>query len=131
MTTTKERKSALMTLANEAISQHTKMCKGGKIDESYNGQIAAFSVSIALSGLKPTLAIYHSDKSASKVNKNAIVELLAYMYGKENGKKMNDDEFYKMVCQAEGQKEETLKNTIIEYGIALKLTVRTFELVKS
>ena len=32
-----------------------------------------------------------------------------------------------MVIKAEGEEELSLRNTIIEYAIALKLTIRTFK----
>ena len=124
MKTSKERKSKLMAYANEVIAD---TFRSGRIEDSFNGQMAAFSVSVALSGLKPTLAIYHGD-SAAIVNKDKIVEMLAKMYAKDkNGKYSNTEDFYKMVCGINDEKQ--LRQDITEYAIALKLTLRTFQLV--
>lgn len=126
---TKERKNQLVTWANEVI-QGSALIRNGSINKSYNGQIAAFSVSVAMSGLKPALALYMSGSSSSDVDKSAIVELLAQMYNKEYGSNKDKNSLYNMVIsefnpdQINGYREK-----IVEYAIALKLAVRTFKLV--
>ena len=128
MKTTKERKNQLMVWANEVIAS-SSICnrEGVIVSESYNGQIAAFSVSVALSGLKPAMALYFSGKGSSDVDKKEIVKLLAAMYSKETGSNKNADEFFQQVINANGNNLADLKKKIIEYGIALKLAVRTFK----
>lgn len=131
MATNKERKNQLVKWANEVIQDTPKVCKNGIIEnESFNGQIAAFSVSVALSGLKPAMAIYYSNTGNSSIDKPLIIEMLSKMYSKENAAK-NKEEFFKMVIGAVGEKEQTLRTKIIEYAIALKLAIRTFKFKKS
>lgn len=126
MATTKERKNQLMVWANEVIGS-SSICHNGEIvSDSYNGQIAAFSVSIALSGLKPAMALYYSGKGSSDVDKKEIVKLLAAMYSKENTP-TDADKFFQLVIRAAGNDLAVLKKRIIEYGIALKLAIRTFK----
>ena len=96
------------------------------VSDSYNGQIAAFSVSVALSGLKPATALYYSGKGSSDVDKKRIIELLAAMYSKENSQ-TNTDAFFQQVIRANEDALAGLQKKIIEYGIALKLAVRTFK----
>lgn len=96
------------------------------VSDSYNGQIAAFSVSVALSGLKPATALYYSGKGSSDVDKKKIIELLAAMYSKENSQ-TNTDAFFQQVIRANEDALAGLQKKIIEYGIALKLAVRTFK----
>ncbi len=126
MATSKERKDQLMVWANEVIGS-SSICHNGEIvSDSYNGQIAAFSVSIALSGLKPAMALYYSGKGSSDVDKKEIVKLLAAMYSKENTP-TDADKFFQLVIRAAGNDLAVLKKRIIEYGIALKLAIRTFK----
>lgn len=127
MATTKERKNQLMVWANEVIGS-SSICKEGIIvSDSYNGQIAAFSVSVALSGLKPAMALYYSGKGSSDVDKKEIIKLLAAMYSKEIGSQKSADQFFQQVIGASENELAGLQKKIIEYGIALKLAVRTFK----
>ena len=127
MAISKERKNQLMAWADDVI-RHSGIYDGTKkeiISDSYNGQIAAFSVSVALSGLKPAMALYYSGKGSSDVDKKIIIELLAAMYSKENNQ-TNTEAFFQQVIRANEDALVVLQKKIIEYGIALKLAVRTF-----
>lgn len=128
MTISKERKNLLMVWADEVIRDSSIYNKTKEIivSDSYNGQIAAFSVSVALSGLKPAMALYYSGKGSSDVDKKKIIELLAAMYSKENDQ-TNTDTFFQLVIAANGDVLAGLQKRILEYGIALKLAVRTFK----
>lgn len=126
MATSKERKDQLMVWANEVIGSSSICNNGVIVSDSYNGQIAAFSVSVALSGLKPAMALYYSGKGSSDVDKKEIVKLLAAMYSKENTP-TDADKFFQLVIRAAGNDLAVLKKRIIEYGIALKLAIRTFK----
>lgn len=127
MATTKERKNQLMVWANEVISSSSIYKDGVIISDSYNGQIAAFSVSVALSGLKPAVALYYSGKGSSDVDKKEIIKLLAAMYSKEKNVPTSADDFFRKVIEANGESLADFHKKIIEYGIALKLAVRTFK----
>ncbi len=125
--TVKERKDQLMKWANEAI-RDSSICNDGVIvSESYNGQIAAFSVSVAISGLKPAMALYYSGKGSSDVDKKKIIGLIADMYSKDTNTTISADEFYKKVIEKENSQLPELQKQITEYGIALKLAIRTFK----
>ena len=128
MAISKERKNQLMVWADDVI-KHSSIYNETKkeiVSDSYNGQIAAFSVSVALSGLKPAMALYYSGKGSSDVDKKEIVKLLAAMYSKE-GPENNADAFFQQVIGTSGSELAGLQKKIIEYGIALKLAVRTFK----
>lgn len=127
MTTTKERKNQLMVWANEVIGSSSIYKDGVIISDSYNGQIAAFSVSVALSGLKTAVALYYSGKGSSDVDKKEIIKLLAAMYSKEKNAPTNADAFFQLVIGARDNELAELQKKIIEYSIALKLAVRTFK----
>lgn len=129
MAISKERKNQLIVWADDVIrhsgiyNQTTREI----VSESYNGQIAAFSVSVALSGLKPAIALYYSGKGSSDVDKKEIIKLLAAMYSKEIGNQKSADQFFQQVIAAKDNALADLQKKIIEYGIALKLSVRTFK----
>lgn len=128
MAISKERKNQLMVWADDVI-RHSSICNQSTMEivsDSYNGQIAAFSVSVALSGLKPAVALYYSGKGSSDVDKKEIIKLLAAMYSKENPSK-NTDEFFQMVINAGNNELPALQKKTVEYGIALKLAIRTFK----
>lgn len=127
MATTKERKNQLMVWANDVINASSICNNGVIVSDSYNGQISAFSVSVALSGLKPAIALYYSGKGSSDVDKKEIIKLLAAMYSKEKNTQTNTDEFFNLVIRASGNELADLHKKIIEYGISLKLAVRTFK----
>lgn len=131
MSITKEEKNKLMVWANDVINS-SSICKDGEIiSDSYNGQIAAFSVSVALSGLKPAMALYYSGKGSSDVDKKEIIKLIAAMYSKEVGSPISADTFFRQVIQANENELVNLQKKIIAYDIALKLAVRTFKFKKS
>ncbi len=129
MAISKERKNQLMVWADDVIRNSGIYNKEKKeiVSDSYNGKIAAFSVSVALSGLKPAMALYYSGKGSSDVDKKEIVKLLAAMYSKEIGSQKSADAFFQRVIGASGNELAGLQKKIIEYGIALKLAVRTFK----
>lgn len=129
MAISKERKNQLIVWADDVI-RHSSIYNeetGEIVSDSYNGQIAAFSVSVALSGLKPAMALYYSGKGSSDVDKKEIIKLLAAMYSKQTGSQMSPDAFYQLVIRATGNQLTELQQKITEYGIALKLAVRTFK----
>ena len=127
MATSKQRKDKLVRWADESIHD---VFGEREISDSYNGQIAAFSVSVALSGLKPTFAIYNSSTSNSELDKTRIIELLAEMFTKDKGQRLDTDQLYKKVIKLKDD-DASLQKDIIEYAIALKLAIRTFNLKKS
>ena len=134
MVTDKKRKNKLVKWANDAILANSNVYKNGEIvSESYNGQIAAFSVAVAMSGLKPAMALYYSDTEKSNIDKKNIIELLATIYSKddENKEGLTGKDLFKKVIDANEKEEIELRRVIIEYAIALKLAIRTFKFNKS
>lgn len=127
MATTKERKNQLMVWASDVIAASSICSDGIIVSDTYNGQIAAFSVSVALSGLKPALALYYSDKGSSEVDRKEIIKLLAAMYEKETNATVSADDFFQTVIRTQGPDLDAMKKKVIEYGIALKFAVRTFK----
>lgn len=151
----KRRNDDLILIADQALNETGVLFKNGSpgvILDSYNGQIAALPVSVAMSGLLPTLAIYYQDKSEnrSKVNRRAILTVIARMISEDagNGLAYKDAEalyrgiisLYENLWKAKADEKEigdlkkavkAVNALVIECSIALKQVVRTYQLEKS
>ena len=153
----KTRNNYLIKLADEVLREQTdnnelgitKILNDGNIEDAYNGSVAALSVSIAMSELRPALAIYFQDKSKeskenkekeskTKANRRSVLDAIARMISKDEDK---DNEWNSL---SEGGKyaenlfryairkdDAKLKKEVIDCAIALKQVVRTYNLVKS
>ncbi len=106
--------------------------KGGVyIDEGYDGQISAFSVSVAMIGLRPTLAMYYK-KGGSAVDTHNIVGIIAEMlildgFNFTEGDNPAEKLFrYVMDNRLEKEKLDKITRDIIDIAVALKVVVRTF-----
>ena len=105
-----------------------KLIKDGFIDKAYSGQIAAFSVSVAMVGLKPTLAMYYQ-QGGSSVNTHNIVGLIAEMLvadGYPFKGKSPAERFFNHVMGMPAGKDADLRKDVIDNAVALKVVVRTF-----
>ena len=147
MATSKERKDKLFSWADDVI-RHSKIYDSNKHEiknESYDGQTAAFSVSVAMFGLKPTMVLYYnndddnntsdkktanSESEQSKIIKNNIVSLIFEMFKKDIEINDNDSkeekerkEKYKNLNI---KKEEDLYDKIIEANKTTKVTDAQF-----
>ena len=147
----KKRQLELLRLADNAIKSTKTILNNNQILESYNGQVASLSVSIAMSGLLPTLAIFYQDSNSNQIKEKAyrrnVLEVVAKMITDDNkkwnfsdanalmkyavglsnsiSKNKNDDK--KRKCDLSNL--NCLSNEIIECAIALKQVVRTYNLV--
>lgn len=129
-------RNRLMTLACDVIKQVLMPDGNDSIDKAYNRQIAAFPVTVSMSGLKPAFAIYWADRNNNdddkcKVDRSKIIDMLALMDFYEGKSPVKDGMALKNVVFNENNDEEEkdLRRRIIGYSIALKLAIRTFKLV--
>lgn len=117
----------------------SKVLNNGDILDSYNGSVAALSVSIAMGELRPALAIYYQEKSERgakpKANRRSVLDVIARIITKDTYNQWNFSEgglFAKnMFRYAIEQNDAHLKQEVIECSIALKQVVRTYNLVKN
>lgn len=115
-----------------------------KIYKGYNGQISALGISIWMSGLLPTLAIYyqHQPEGGNGACRKNVLEVIAKMLGNNETartllEKVLDLEQQKKEAMDAQDREETkriekeldnLKNAIVDSSVALKQVVRTYKL---
>lgn len=133
----KQRNDYLISLAAAALrNADVTFADGNNILSSYNGQVAAFCVSVAMSGLKPTLAFYLAPGSAV-VDQSKIVEVISSMIN-------NDEQFTKpqgedytsarallntVVPINDVVRLSVIRKEVLDCAIALKQVVRTYNLV--
>lgn len=110
---------------------------GNKILKSYNGQVAALGVSILMTGLKPTLAIYYQDAPDSKAPKpntayrRFVLEIIARIL-KEDNREYAYDSAEKLVRDVLEMKDDSgLTRNIIDCSVALKQVIRTYKFAES
>ena len=128
--TPKNRKNRVIGFADEAV--RSTLLENGLVDGSYDGQISAFSVAVALSGLKTAMAIYMKSESGSSADRKKVIQMLAKMKDADEGTTGTTEQvLWNQVRNADEQSLKELKKVILEYAIALKLTFRTFKYRKN
>ena len=72
----KKRMTQLIKLADEVlVSSGIKQQNSNDIKDSYNGQTAAFGITVLMSGLVPALVIYYQDANENReINRRAILQ---------------------------------------------------------
>ena len=143
------RNNLLIKLADEALREQvanencgvSKILNGSNIEDAYNGSIASLSVSIALSELRPELAIYYQDKPNSsakpKANRRSVLDVIARTITKDAQSRnisrwdfsVNNNFAKNLFKYAIGNEDKDLKQEVIDCAIALKQIVRTYNLV--
>jgi len=98
------------------------------INESFNGQIAAFGVSVGMVGIRPAIAIYNDDTENCKRTEilNAIAVMLGYQTENIPYKKLS----YLIFNCAEDELKK-YRSQVLDCANALKQVIRTYNLVKS
>ncbi len=128
----KAKYNELIRLADEELRK-SNMYKNGVIDEKYNGKTAALSVSVAMSDILPTLAIYYQEYDAKKPDdacRRNVLNVVAKMINnpKTNTKFKNAEELMRYSAN-ENANLQYIKRQVIDCAIALKHVVRTYKLV--
>lgn len=118
----KQQYEAWVIRADEALqdSRFFKDDARQKIYKSYNGYVAALSVSVLMIGLLPTLSIYYQDKEG--VCRRNVLEVIANMVGLGTARQLLEN----ALDSTTNRKE--LQQRVMESSIALKQVVRTYKL---
>ncbi len=119
----KQQYEAWVIKADEKL-QHSNLFKDSahqEIYSSYNGYVAALGVSVLMTGLVPTLAIYYQDNEG--VCRKNVLEVIAEMVGENSAQQLVES-----VLHSPDRRKE-LQKKIVESSIALKQVIRTYKLV--
>lgn len=148
----KTRNNQLIVLADNALRTQAEARNLGdgiskilnmendSIEDAYNGAIAALSVAVAMSELRPALAFYYQDKKSGakpKANRRSVLDVIGRMICSDE----NATDAWRRDISANGRYAENLlrysikhdepqlKKEVIDCAIALKQVVRTYNLV--
>lgn len=99
--------------------------KEGSIPSAYNGYISSFGASIMQSGLLPTLALFENTNASTEENKEYLSYLILRILTNR------DDDISLLRYVIDQNNEMFLKRKILDISIAIKLSIRTFNLVES
>jgi len=95
----------------------------GKIPSAYNGYISSFGASVMQSGLKPTLALFENKNAKTEKDKEYLTKIILKILDPNH----NEESLLRYVLSGN---EELLKSKIMDISIAVKLSIRTFDLEK-
>ncbi|HHT23328.1 MAG TPA: hypothetical protein GXZ87_08485 [Bacteroidales bacterium] len=123
----------LIILADEKLRNSNMYKNDDTIPEAYDGKTAALSVSVAMSDILPTLAIYYQDFDAKKPDKDCrrnVLNVVATMIDKpnEDAKFLDAEELVRYSVSGDADLQY-IKKQVIDCAIALKHVVRTYKLV--
>ncbi|MFI3314803.1 MAG: type III-B CRISPR module-associated protein Cmr5 [Rikenellaceae bacterium] len=128
----KKKISALIPIANSSVSS---IIENNEIPSTYNGKVAALSVSIAMSGLLPTLAMYRRSSTSDELSETQkILGIISNMINFEGSPYLNcfeniaDNDGTLMNNYAIRINSNEIRDAIIHCAIALKLVIRTYKL---
>lgn len=148
----KSRIEKLIPIANEVLTeQYTREQRGGRereeknsilqkkgerqfyIKSNYDGKVSGFGIAVALSGLRPALAMYFNE--SSEVKTRPILEAIAKIivedgeYGCLPENEATAEGLLRHALSVQGGELDRMKKYVLEASIALKQIVRTYELV--
>ena len=127
----KERYAHLLMLADDAVCCVLQpQAHDFKIDSQYNGHVAAFGVSIVMSGVMPTLAYFNNSTNETQT----VLRLFSKMVVAD-GFPVPDEDFstaenlYATAARMSYDRLDNFRREILECSVALKQVIRTYKLV--
>ncbi len=129
----KARNEYLIPLAEKALRENSVILNGNTILSAYNPKITSLGISIGMSGLRPSLAIFKNNENRSEVDTIAILDVIAKIlhYDEEcpyRNRIEENDSLWKVAIHPDTD-VRLLKRYVKEAAIALKQVVRTYELI--
>lgn len=116
----------------DAMNELNKEVKdNGKLKKEYKGYISSLGASMIMSGLVPTMAFYASKENSAKAQRWKVLDWIFNVL-KKSDKYKNISANISLFQYALQQNTDvkTLEKDIQDVSVALKLCIRTFELVK-
>ena len=135
----KQKNNILVKIADEVVAADTDLCIDGKVNSSYNGQISALGVMIAMVGLNPALCLYNQEGSTNVPRRNILSALAKIIAADRDfrtdlisrnfsdiGDNFDRRNLYERVIHSEGDESRMFKTEILNCIVALKQVVRTY-----
>ncbi len=129
-----------------AVLKETRIAKDGKIDKTFRGQISSFGSAVSTGSLLAAVA-YFSKQNNAKVKRDDLMDAIFRLIRKEVGR--NDPErpsgtlytlirkefeagkpklLFDIVRNAGPEKQQEMKELVLDCAVALKLAMNLFEL---
>ncbi|HHT53043.1 MAG TPA: hypothetical protein GX007_07705 [Bacteroidales bacterium] len=120
----------MIKLADEKL-RAANLINNDNISKKYDGKTAALSVSVAMSDILPTLAIYYQEFEENGACRRKVLNVVATMINKpdEEGTKFSNAEDLMRYAVGRDADLQYIKRQVIDCAIALKHVVRTYNLV--
>ena len=105
--------------------------KDNKIPKEFNGYISSFGAAIILSGLIPAVVFYSEKGGAVSDRQNLMKAIYAIINETEDYNNINSNSLLDFLMEIKDDKKkfDYQKEKIMDAATALKLAVRTFDLV--
>ncbi len=120
----KKRVEKYIPFALEAVTE--KIAKNGKVSSEFNGYISSFGASVISSGLLPAIAFYSNENASTAEDRTKLMDAILFVLKKER----SDIKSAKLIHYPVSYPDHDCKNRVLDAAVALKLAIRTFELVK-
>jgi len=95
----------------------------GIAPKEFNGYISSFGASIIQSGLKATVALFENQQANTEADRSCLTKIILEVLGS------NENNLLDHILN-NTNKEDILKEEIVSIAVAIKLSLRTFELKK-
>jgi len=120
----------MIKLADEKLCA-TNLINNNNISKKYDGKTAALSVSVAMSDILPTLAIYYQEFEENGACRRKVLNVVATMINRPgtDTKFSNAKELVRFAVSCNANDLQYIKRQVIDCAIALKHVVRTYNLV--
>jgi len=110
----RKRIEAYIPKALEAIETLSISSKDGRVAKQFNGYISSFGASIRQAGLLATVIFYANANSNAEKEREKVVQAIEKIIGKSIQQNIKD---------------KNLKSEVEDAAVALKLAIRTYDLV--
>lgn len=113
--------------AYEAIKE-IGILKDGKIPKGFRGQIASLGAMVAMGSVLSAIALY-SNQGDSVVDRKKLIQAIEFLILDEK-KKDGNALFFFVQKEIGKQKENAIKENILDAAIAIKLAMNLYEIEK-
>lgn len=102
--------------ALEAINKF-EIASNGEVPKQFNGYISSFGASIRQAGLLATVLFYQNENNAAEQDRTKVIKAIEYIIGHS-------------IVTDKNSVARTTRAKVEDAAVALKLSIRTFKLVK-
>jgi CRISPR-associated protein Cmr5 len=111
------------------VAKPKKLTDGANISKVYKGYISSLGANIIQAGLKTAIYFYEAKESGSSGNKQLITASIHYILEKNNGVANPDIEKLSTRFESANADLELLAKQIMDAATALKLAIRTYNMI--